>query len=169
VIYCCSRNERSWSHRLNRYICTIWEKKYLGVKGLLILVRYKLKFSHHLHVWNYVSEGIKFMMVWKKDVKNISKVILSLFLCWAKHHAMKTHCILDLCTRWSWVVTFTHRPNPHRESNPDHPIVQSVASRHTDWAITAPSLEKIQKINEITFWSHFPIYLYTTLKSTGLV
>jgi hypothetical protein len=25
-------------------------------------------------------------------------------------------------------------PNPRRESNPDHPIVQPVASRYTDWA-----------------------------------
>jgi hypothetical protein len=25
-------------------------------------------------------------------------------------------------------------PNPHRESNPDHPIVQPVASHYTDWA-----------------------------------
>jgi hypothetical protein len=28
-------------------------------------------------------------------------------------------------------------PSPRRESNPDHPIVQPVASRYTDWAIPA--------------------------------
>jgi hypothetical protein len=30
-------------------------------------------------------------------------------------------------------------PNPHRESNPKTPIVQPVAQRYTDWAITALS------------------------------
>jgi hypothetical protein len=59
--------------------------------------------------------------------------------CWTKHHTMKTYwgsggiapCILDLDTRWRWVVSFTPRPlypqgkmvkrkipSPHWESNP---------------------------------------------------
>jgi hypothetical protein len=29
-------------------------------------------------------------------------------------------------------------PSPRRESNPDHPILQPVTSRYTDWAIPAP-------------------------------
>jgi hypothetical protein len=45
-------------------------------------------------------------------------VKVKLSLCLTKHRAMKTYwgsggtapCILDLCTRWSWVVSFTHRP-----------------------------------------------------------
>jgi hypothetical protein len=77
--------------------------------------------------------------------------------------------ILDLGTRWRWVVSFTLRPlcpqgkshwylldrrlggpqsffgcggeeknsQPRRESNPRTPIVQPVAQRYTDWAITA--------------------------------
>jgi hypothetical protein len=31
-------------------------------------------------------------------------------------------------------------PSPRRESNPDHPIVQPVASRYTDWANPALKL-----------------------------
>jgi hypothetical protein len=78
-------------------------------------------------------------------------------------------CILDLGTRWRWVVSFTPRslypqgkslwcpldrgwvgpravldavvkrkiPSPRQESNPRTPIVQPVAQRYTDWAITA--------------------------------
>jgi hypothetical protein len=77
--------------------------------------------------------------------------------------------ILDIGTRWRWVVSFRPRPlyprerapgthwiggwvgpkavldtvmkrkipSPRRESNPRIPIVQLVAQRHTDWAITA--------------------------------
>jgi hypothetical protein len=31
-------------------------------------------------------------------------------------------------------------PSPRRESNPDRPIVQPVASRYTDWSIPAHNL-----------------------------
>jgi hypothetical protein len=47
---------------------------------------------------------------------------------------------------WGWVgpragmdmVSKTEIPSPRRESKPDHPIVQPVANRYTDWAIPAP-------------------------------
>jgi hypothetical protein len=72
--------------------------------------------------------------------------------------------ILDLDTRWRWEVSFTARqrapgthwighwvgpravldavvkrkiPSPRRESTSRTPIVQPVAQRYTDWAITA--------------------------------
>jgi hypothetical protein len=105
------------------------------------------------------------------------KVKVKLSLCLTKHHAMKTYwgsgciapLILDLGTRWRWVVIFTPGrftprerapgthwmggrvglgavldavvkrkiPSPRRESNPRTPIIQPVAQRYTDWAITA--------------------------------
>jgi hypothetical protein len=97
------------------------------------------------------------------------KVKAKLPLCLTKHQAMKAYWgsgsiaprILDLGTRWRWVVSFTYRnpryPPDRRlggpqsrsecgvrkifslslESNPDHVIVQPVASRYTDWAIQA--------------------------------
>jgi hypothetical protein len=37
-------------------------------------------------------------------------------------------------------------PSPHRESNPRTPIVQPVAQRYTDWAITALDSEKYKLI-----------------------
>jgi hypothetical protein len=74
--------------------------------------------------------------------------------------------ILDLGTRWGWVVSVTPRPRftpgthctggwvssragldteargkilcPCRESNLDRPVVQSVARHYTDWANPAP-------------------------------
>jgi hypothetical protein len=78
-------------------------------------------------------------------------------LCLTKHHAMKTYwanggtapCILDLSTRWRWVVSFTPQllylqgwvcprvildtvverkiPSPCQELNPRTPIVQPIA------------------------------------------
>jgi hypothetical protein len=41
-------------------------------------------------------------------------------------------------------------PNPRRDSNPDHPIVQPVVSRYTDWAI--PAL--IISIHRMNFWCY---------------
>jgi hypothetical protein len=51
------------------------------------------------------------------------------------------------CTHWigGWVgpracldtVSMRKIPSPRRDVNPDHPIVQPVVSRYTDWAITA--------------------------------
>jgi hypothetical protein len=35
---------------------------------------------------------------------------------------------LDMVSKWKI-------PNPRRESKPDHPIVQPVASRYTDWRL----------------------------------
>jgi hypothetical protein len=109
-------------------------------------------------------------------------------LCLTKHHALKTYCgsggiaprILDLGTRWRWVVSFTPRPHylkesaprthwiggwvgpkavmdavvkrkirsPRRESNPRTPIVQPLAQRYTDWAITS-----------LFTYSHLPFHL----------
>jgi hypothetical protein len=37
----------------------------------------------------------------------------------------------------SWRVVNRKIPSPRRESNPRTPIVQPVAQRYTDWAITA--------------------------------
>jgi hypothetical protein len=96
------------------------------------------------------------------------------------HHAMKTYWgsggiiprVLDLGTRWRWVVSFTPLPvylpgkelllsldrrlggpqsrsgndgerkipSPRRDSNPDHPIIQPVASYYNDWPIPALTL-----------------------------
>jgi hypothetical protein len=102
--------------------------------------------------------------------KNVKKVKLS--LCLTKHHGMKTYWrsggiaprILDLGTRWRWVVSFTPRPlypqgkspcypldrrlgGPQKRSGhggeeknsqpPRTPIVKPVTQRYTDWAITA--------------------------------
>jgi hypothetical protein len=54
------------------------------------------------------------------------EVKVKLTLCLTKHHAMKTYWgsgsiaprILDLGTRWRWVVSFTTRPLYHRERAP---------------------------------------------------
>jgi hypothetical protein len=95
------------------------------------------------------------------------KVEVKLSLCLTKHHAMKTYGwsggIASRPRRFTprEIAPGTHRiggwlgpraglytvskskiPSLRRESNPDYPIVQPIASRYTDWAIPA------QKINE---------------------
>jgi hypothetical protein len=53
-----------------------------------------------------------------------------LSLCLTKHHAMKTcwrnggiaPCILTLCTRWRWVVSFTSLPLYPRDKTPWYPL-----------------------------------------------
>jgi hypothetical protein len=102
--------------------------------------------------------------------------------------------ILDLGTRWRWVVSFTPRqlysqgkspwfpldrrlggPQSHsgREGeeknsppplNPWTPIVQPVAQSYTDWAIAALSIQKQTKINSIAS----TMYYGKTLKFTTI-
>jgi hypothetical protein len=58
------------------------------------------------------------------------KVKVKLSLCLTKHHAMKTHWgsggvaprILDLGTRWRWVVSFTPRPLYPQGNSPSYPL-----------------------------------------------
>jgi hypothetical protein len=58
------------------------------------------------------------------------KVKLKLSLCLNKHHAMKTYwgnggmapLILDLGTRWRWVVSFTPRPLYPQGKSPLYPL-----------------------------------------------
>jgi len=53
-------------------------------------------------------------------------------LCLTKHHAMKTYSesggiappILDLDTRWRWVVSFTPRPFYSQGKSPRYPLVR---------------------------------------------
>jgi hypothetical protein len=60
----------------------------------------------------------------------IAKVKVKLSLCLTKHHAMKTYWgsgsiaprILDLCTRWRWVVSFTHRSLYPQGKSPWYPL-----------------------------------------------
>jgi hypothetical protein len=40
-------------------------------------------------------------------------------------------------------------PSPHRESNPDHPIVQPLTSRYTDWAIQTFMVNRYDKIKQV--------------------
>jgi hypothetical protein len=57
-------------------------------------------------------------------------VNVKLSLCLTKHHAMKTYwgsaviapSILDLGTRWKWVVSFTPLPLYPQGRNPWHPL-----------------------------------------------
>jgi hypothetical protein len=66
-------------------------------------------------------------------------------------------------TRWigGWVgprasldtVSKRKIPSPHRESNSDHPIVQPVASRYTDWPIPTLS-ENIFKVVSLSSSVH---------------
>jgi hypothetical protein len=59
-----------------------------------------------------------------------TKVKVQLSLCWTKHHAMKAHWgsggiaprILDLGTRWRWVVNFTLRPLYSQGKSPQYPL-----------------------------------------------
>jgi hypothetical protein len=44
-------------------------------------------------------------------------------------------------------------PNPRRESNPRTPIVQPVAQRYTDWAITAPKQNYVTCTNHWVLWN----------------
>jgi hypothetical protein len=60
---------------------------------------------------------MQLLSVKKVSVKVKVKVKVKLSLCLIKHHAMKTYWgggiatrILDLGTRWRWVVSFTHLP-----------------------------------------------------------
>jgi hypothetical protein len=63
------------------------------------------------------------------DVK--VKVQVKRSLCLTKHYAMKAYWgsggiaprILDLGTRWSWVVSFTPRPLCHQGQSPRRPLV----------------------------------------------
>jgi hypothetical protein len=58
------------------------------------------------------------------------KVKLKLSLCLRKHDAMKTYWgsggiaprLLDLGTRWKWVVSFTHRPRYPQGKSPWYPL-----------------------------------------------
>jgi hypothetical protein len=95
---------------------------------------------------------------------------LCFFFNWARHEGVLgewgiSPLILDLGTRWRWVVSFTPRPlypqgkspcypldrrlggpqsrSGRRESNPRTPIIQAVAQRYTDWAI--PALSRLRK------------------------
>jgi hypothetical protein len=43
-------------------------------------------------------------------------------------------------------------PNPRRESNPTTPIIQPVAQRYTDWAITALHTRVYPKISGLAAW-----------------
>jgi hypothetical protein len=130
--------------------------------------------------------------------------MVKLSLCLTMHHAMKTYwgsggiapSILDLGTRWRWVVSFTTRPlypqekslcfpldrgwvgpravldavvkrkipSPRRESNPRTPIVQPLAHRYTDWAITAIMfLEICNKMFKIKFICIFMLHILHVL------
>jgi hypothetical protein len=115
------------------------------------------------------------IIIWRNLINHAKmwpKVKVKLSLCLTKHQAMKTYWgsggiaprILDLGTRWRWVVSFTSRerapvthwiggwldpravldtvvngelPSPRRESNTRSPIVHLVAQSYTDWAVTA--------------------------------
>jgi hypothetical protein len=121
----------------------------------------------------YVKKRYKNHIFPKKKVE----VKLSLYL--AKHRVMKMYWrsvgiaprILDLGTRWRWVVSFTPRErapgihwlggwvgsravldavvkwkfsSPHRESNPRTPIVQPIARRcKNNWERWIPEAEVI--------------------------
>jgi hypothetical protein len=59
------------------------------------------------------------------------KVKSKLSLCLTKHHAMKTCCILDLGTRWRWVVSFTSRPLYPQGKSPWHPLDRRLGGVHS--------------------------------------
>jgi hypothetical protein len=117
------------------------------------------------------------------EIFTVYHLKLKLSLCLTEHHTM-TYCgsrsiaprILDLSTRWRWVVGFTPRPlcpqgkspgihwigcsvglravldavvktkipSPRRESRTRTPIVQPIAQRYTDRAITAVVKVKVK-------------------------
>jgi hypothetical protein len=56
-----------------------------------------------------------------------------------RERAPGTHCIGDWVGARAVLDAVVKRktPSPRRESNPSTPIVQPVAQRYTDWAITA--------------------------------
>jgi hypothetical protein len=71
------------------------------------------------------------------DAELHGKVKLS--LCWTKHHAMKTYWwsggivphILDLGTRWRWVVSFTPRPLYPQGKSPWYQLDRMLSGLHS--------------------------------------
>jgi hypothetical protein len=177
--------------------CSFWFRdvhKFLNICGHIWIFEW---FLYSENFWSPGNErGLENSIKHKHKVKVKVKVKLS--LCLTKHHAMKTYwgiegiapCILDLGTRWRWVVSLTPRPlyprerapgthwiggwvgpragldgvvkrkipSPRRESNPRTPIVQPVAQRGTDWAITAQIHSHVSEI----VYRHYAKIMYTS-------
>jgi hypothetical protein len=64
---------------------------------------------------------------------------------------------LEVSIRWeaawtpepTWTTWRTENSCPYRDSNPDHPIVQPVASRYIDYAIPAPIYMAVDNLKSI--------------------
>jgi hypothetical protein len=73
-----------------------------------------------LHLW----PDIRAASEWVESVQ------VKLSLCLAKHHAMNTYwgsggiapCIINICTIWRWIFSFTLWPLYHRRKSPSYPF-----------------------------------------------
>jgi hypothetical protein len=80
----------------------------------------------HSFTLSLLRDGLRRRQPWTNG--DDGKVKLS--LCLTKHHSMKTYCgsggivpqILDLGTRWRWVVSFMPRPLYPRGKSPWYPL-----------------------------------------------
>jgi hypothetical protein len=81
-----------------------------------------------------VPEFHNFFLIPSKEIFLV-RVKVKLSLCLTKHHAMKTYWvsrgiaarILDLSTRWRWVVSFTPRPLYPQGKSPWYPLVMQLS------------------------------------------
>jgi hypothetical protein len=66
-----------------------------------------------------------------------------------RERAPGAHWVGDCVGPWAGLDTVSRKkiPIPRRESNPEHPIVQLVASRYTDWTI--PALKCIDFLSDM--------------------
>jgi hypothetical protein len=94
-----------------------WLKKEVNINSLAVDYLLVLRFFPLLHPLCFVKGNIKVVSVPKHHVIKVYRVVKVKALCLTKHHAMKTYWgnegivprILDLGTRWRWVVSFTPR------------------------------------------------------------
>jgi hypothetical protein len=140
----------------------------------LLSIKVKVKLSLCFN-WAPRHEGI--LMEWRYCSTNYLASALDGGEWSASRHGRFTPREIDPSTPWirGWVgtravldaVVKRKIPSPRRESNPRTPIVQPVAPRYTDWAITA-----LLSINTELIWCFFPsgeVQVYLWMLQRGIL
>jgi hypothetical protein len=93
--------------------------------------------EHHAIKTYWRSGGIAPRIVWPRHYMEVSGQLDAPATLPPQERAPRTLWIGGLVGTRAGVDTVSKRktPSPRRKANPDHPIVQPVPSRYTDWAI----------------------------------